>query len=268
MEPMPPSNQAPIFPSEAPMTAMPSAETSSEPMPPSTTSTSQPPTISLPVQVPNGFPGAFPNLPDQQRTTCFPGDARVTRVDGTLIRMADIVVGDEIVSMGQESISRVFAFTHRAPFVRSKFVQLHTPSGTLTVSAEHFIILGIRHGDEMVESKLMAAGEVREGMELMRADGGNGTVNRVGHVIRDGLFNPHTECGTLVVDGFVVSAYTKAVAVMSAHALLLPIRAAFGWFGVSVSGLENLAELRRSLCLWWIASGRKGERVCGWKRGN
>ena len=51
----------------------------------------------------------------------------------------------------------------------------------------------------------------------------------------DGLYNPHTMTGDIVVDGVLTSTYTDAVAPSLAHALLWPVRM-LSDAGVQVAG--------------------------------
>lgn len=52
------------------------------------------------------------------------------------------------------------------------------------------------------------------------------TVTHVSDVWDQGLYNPHTTSGSLLVNGVAVSCYTSAVPFRMAHALLTPVRAA------------------------------------------
>lgn len=60
-------------------------------------------------------------------------------------------------------------------------------------------------------------------------------VNAVRTVVDIGLFNPHTDSGTIVVDGVVATTWTTAIDSMMAHALLTPIRSAVQ-MGMRVAG--------------------------------
>eukprot|EP00171_Calliarthron_tuberculosum_P004951 IDg4951t1 len=59
--------------------------------------------------------------------------------------------------------------------------------------------------------KLTAMDEVREGTSLVGVDGKALMVHSVEVVSEVGLFNPHSVQGDLVVDGVLVSLFTRAV---------------------------------------------------------
>lgn len=145
-------------------------------------------------------------------------------------------VGDS-VQTSSGSFSLVFMFTHRAPEVISRFVELRTAAGrVLRASPEHLLYL---------DGALQPARSAKAGMRLTNASGATDAVVQVRSVEGRGLFNPQTEDGDIVVDGFVASVYTEAVRPAPAHALLAPMRAGFRALGMSSSALEEGVPLLR-----------------------
>lgn len=62
------------------------------------------------------------------------------------------------------------------------------------------------------------------------------TVQNVDEVTDVGLYNPHSLSGSLVVNGYDVSCYTRSVHPPVAHGLLLPVRAMFRALSLDMLG--------------------------------
>lgn len=172
---------------------------------------------------PMASPAALPTVPRDPRLTCFSGSAEVSVDGGRRVRMSDLDIGHRVrVSTGGE-VSPVVLFSHRDRTVTAVFSALHTSSGgVLTVTKTHFV--HIQREGKRVQ---VAARDVHIGDALPKEDGRWDTVVRIeDDVILMGLYNPHTEHGDIVVDGFIVSTYTSAVVSCAmGHALLAPVRA-------------------------------------------
>lgn len=77
---------------------------------------------------------------------------------------------------------------------------------------------------------MVAGGDVRKGDRLVQGGGDTAkerVVAEVRRVAGRGLYNPQTLHGDIVVDGMLVSTYTKTVPPQGAHALLTPLRAVY-----------------------------------------
>lgn len=70
---------------------------------------------------------------------------------------------------------------------------------------------------------------------LQKASGVAARVEGVQRVTEQGLYNPQTLAGEIVVDGFQASTYTTHVEPVFAEALLAPIRAAFRFTGIDIT---------------------------------
>eukprot|EP00173_Palmaria_palmata_P000094 Plantae.Rhodophyta-Palmaria_palmata.ctg10447.p2 GENE.Plantae.Rhodophyta-Palmaria_palmata.ctg10447~~Plantae.Rhodophyta-Palmaria_palmata.ctg10447.p2 ORF type:complete len:187 (+),score=32.60 Plantae.Rhodophyta-Palmaria_palmata.ctg10447:79-561(+) len=151
--------------------------------------------------------------------------------------MEDVSVGD-MVKVGAGEFSRVFMFTHKMAGVRQAFVTLATAGGhELALTSGHYLY---------ANGALVAAGEVRVGDVLNTGAGSETAVVAVGKVMGEGLFNPQTVKGDVVVNGVQASTYTTAVEPTFAHAVLAPLRSAFEAFGLFTNSLESgsvLADL-------------------------
>lgn len=190
--------------------------------------------------------------PDDDDSVCFPASATVTTRNGKAVRMDQLTLGTHVrhavSSSGHDEYSPVFLFTHRAAYKKGRaFVKISTDCGhAVTMSHSHYLRLADR--------SLAAAGSVRVG-ERVNTVSGVCAVKDVQAVRDDGLFAPHATHGDadLVVNGIVVSSYSKAVHPKVAHALLAPIR--FVARRVEVSKLHNTVvdRLFRDGADWWAA---------------
>ncbi|KAI0561047.1 hypothetical protein FGB62_94g038 [Gracilaria domingensis] len=148
---------------------------------------------------------------------CFPADAQVRLQDGSVRRMDQLSIVDN-VQVSQNSFSSLFAWTHADAYTKYRFVELVTEGGSIALTPSHYI-----YADGVV----IAAGKVKTGMQLRSSDGSSQTVVEKKWVWKTGLYNPQTINGDIVVNDFVVTTYTTAVEPSMAHALLAPVRAAF-----------------------------------------
>lgn len=164
---------------------------------------------------------------------CFPATATVELDNGKRVTMAQLRIGDR-VRTGPDSFSDVFLFTHRDADVHTQFVRLITAAGSkITLTKSHYLY---------ANEKLVSAGSVRIGDALQLADGHYSPVSAIEDVSADGLYNPQTIDGNVVVDGIVSSAYTTAVHPRVAHgALLAPLRFLYKQSRVSVAVLDAIA---------------------------
>lgn len=163
---------------------------------------------------------------------CFPGVATVELDDGRSKKMADLQVGD-VVRVSHDSYSPVFMFTHRLTSIMYRhFVQLRTASGhDITLTPSHYLYVMSSKNDD---KQLVTAGSVNVGDLLIL---NNDQTSNVVEVNRDvslqGLYNPQTVHGDIVVDDIIASTYTKSVQVNTAHALLSPLRMLYERIGLS-----------------------------------
>ena len=154
------------------------------------------------------------NAVAKQSAVCFPARAVVQLSNGALRYMQELRAGD-VVRVGKDEVSVVYAFTHRKRDVIAKFVQLETENNTLILSAAHMVY---------ANGRAVRADAVKMG-DFLRTVGGVQSVRAVRWVWKYGLYAPHTLQGDIVVNGVVASSYTALVPRYAAHALLAPVRA-------------------------------------------
>lgn len=166
---------------------------------------------------------------DDDGSVCFPASATVELRSGEVVRMDSLSVGD-VVKVGVNKYSRIFMFTHKTARSTYNFVTLQTKSGaSLSLTAGHYLY---------VNGALAAAKTVRVGDVLTLGSGKASAVTEVGAHSGDGLYNPQTVSGDVVVNGLLASTYTTAVEPAFAHALLAPLRALHR-LGLGFTGLES-----------------------------
>lgn len=155
--------------------------------------------------------------PDAVPISCFPAYAEAELSDGSLVRMDELRIGDN-VRVSTDAFSPIVLFTHRDALARTRQVHIKLADGkSITLSAGHYL---------PINGKLSAARDVTIGDKLA-VDNDVVDVVHVNMQMANGLYNPHTAAGTIVVDGITCSTYTEAVPANTAHAILSPIRAAF-----------------------------------------
>lgn len=106
---------------------------------------------------------------------------------------------------------------------------------SLTLTAGHYVY---------ANGKVVKANDVKVGDSLQTIHGIQ-TVHQVKKNVvmkDDGLYNPQTLHGDIVVNGVLATTYTEAVKVNAAHALLMPARVAYNAFGSVLHALEKGSE--------------------------
>ena len=183
----------------------------------------------------------------EMKCACFPGDAAVTLEGGAQKAMRDLNVGDKVL-VGKGVYSEVFMFSHRLADAEATFVQLKTASTTLALTRGHYLY---------ANGKLAQAQAVRPGDNVTLADGKPALVTAIAAVRKEGLHNPHTLQGDIVVDGMLTSTYTAAFSPTLAHVVLAPLRALYR-AGVDIFKVDVGAALD-ALPAWWTQRFR-GEK--------
>jgi preprotein translocase subunit YajC len=158
---------------------------------------------------------------------------------GKVVTMDKLHIGDRVlVAPGQ--YSEVYLFTHRLPEAMAEVVKLSTDGAKqLRLTPNHYVY---------VNGTLAAAHVVQPGDKVTLADGTQAAVVNVTREMANGLFNPHTLHGDVVVDGIITSTYTQGIAPGLAHAALWPVRALYQ-AGINVaedefaSGSQTVADL-------------------------
>jgi Hint module len=155
---------------------------------------------------------------NKSKKSCFPSSATVELRDGSVVRMDDLSIGDD-VKVGPNTFSKVFMFTHRVSGIFTVFLEISTSSGaSIALTGGHYI-----HAD----GALIPASKLRVGSAVRLGTGQVDHVLSVRTVHRTGLYNPQTLQGEVVVNGVLASTYTTAIEPELAHVVLLPFRSLF-----------------------------------------
>ncbi|PXF48661.1 Temptin [Gracilariopsis chorda] len=153
---------------------------------------------------------------DDNDNVCFPAHAQVRLEDGSVRRMDQLQIGDR-VHVGNGIYSPIFMFTHQHARIRYPFVIIQTDKQhSLTLTSGHFMY---------ANDASVRASAVRVGDYVQLEDGSKSLVTAVSKHISNGLYNPQTLHGDLIVNGVRVTTYTSAIHLTLAHSLLTPLRA-------------------------------------------
>lgn len=164
-----------------------------------------------------------------EKRSCFPSDSTVVLYDGRSLPISELRLGDR-VHVGGNVYSEVFMFTHSDRNVVTRFMRITTTSGaSITLTPGHYLY---------VNGRSMSARNVRIGDKLELGNSKTSAVTSVDVVVKQGVYNPHTILGNIVVDGILASTYTSAVQPCAAHSLLSPFRALFRSLGLSTTLLD------------------------------
>lgn len=155
------------------------------------------------------------SLTDCTDKKCFPANSTVTLQDGSLKRMDQIAVGDKVLTKSN-MFSDVYMFSHKLSAVHSEFVRITTEGGrSITLTGNHYLY---------ANDRMAVASVVKVGDSLITSTGAPDKVAEVSRIWADGLYNPHTMQGDIVVDGILTSTYTSDIHPTLAHAALWPVR--------------------------------------------
>lgn len=157
---------------------------------------------------------------------CFPNHVYVTGRSGAQIMMKDLVIGDQIKT-GPDTWSEVYGFTHTDTTSMNTFLTIETASKkSITLTPGHYVYVNKSSTDlkDLNDFKdLKLARDIEIGDCLNKTD----KVTRISTVVCQGLINPHTFDGKIMVNGIQASNYTDFLDASVAHTLLLPWRLAY-----------------------------------------
>ena len=161
--------------------------------------------------------------------SCFPNNVYVTLKNNKARRlMKDVVIGD-LIQTGPETWSEVYGFTHADTTSFNTFLTIETVKSSITLTPGHYLY---------VNGNLKLARDVEIGDCLNKTD----KVIRIRTTILQGLINPHTMDGKIMVNGIEASNYTDFLAAAVAHKLMFPWRLAYQ-VGKTVTAFKDLDRL-------------------------
>lgn len=168
-------------------------------------------------------------------SVCLPGDAKVEVRGVGVTEVANVRSGDVVRVSGGEW-SEVFMWTHKDGSYRGRrFVEVWA-EGMLKVTEGHMVYV-CREMKEDCEREIVRVESVNVGDGMWRLESEERLV-RVEKVMKGvsgwGLYNPQTASGDIVVDGMVITCYSRWIKESVAHGLLAPIRALYKWSGFAL----------------------------------
>lgn len=174
---------------------------------------------------------------------CFPGSATIRKTGYGATLISHVNVGEQVLShwdsAGNAVYSEVILFTHQLPSVRETFVKIVTENGiSVLLSEGHYVPVFSSRNSIAVEeespvpdlnriqtTKFIVSKSVKRGHKVMVDEGRLEQVRYVKFGIEgNGLYNLQTMSGSVVVNGIMMSTFTAAVPIPTAHALLAPLR--------------------------------------------
>ena len=189
---------------------------------------------------------AFLEEKEESKPSCVPGVAYVQLQNGSHVLLKNLVVGD-VVRTSSNSYSKVFMFTHQEFDSFHKFTRMKTVKGT---------VLQISHGHYInVDNKVMPAKFVQVG-DVLETVTGKEQIVALDEVLMQGLYNPQTTDGDIMVNGIKTSTYTTAFDPTCAHASLSFLRAVFKWAGLSAYLTEREESIRKYITRYMMRSRR------------
>ena len=167
---------------------------------------------------------------------CFPASASVRLESGVTRSMAELSVGDRVLTVdsdGRPRYDTVITFIHRQPHLLTAFTALATVAGhRLVATGDHLVFTSrdqsaASFGDAARPS---FAAHVQPGNDSVYVSVagrlGVSMVTSVTMVMGRGVFAPLTRSGTIVVDGVAASCYALVSSHGVAHASMAPLRLA------------------------------------------
>ncbi|XP_067655473.1 sonic hedgehog protein-like [Haliotis asinina] len=171
---------------------------------------------------------------------CFPGDVTLTLQDGTDISMKNLRAGHKVktVANGQVIFTEVKTFLKRQPAKSAIYLTISTESGpSLSLSGRHLVFVATSNNTGNMLPRFALT--VKPG-DYLFSKGNCGQplcpalVTDVEPVVKEGVYVPLTDEGTVLVNGVFASCYSS-IDHHIAHAFTAPFR----WFPWLLSSWQN-----------------------------
>jgi len=200
-----------------------------------------------------------------QPPQCFSSTSTVIEEKEGEIKLKDLVVGQKVLT-GSGNFQTIYTIDHKNPNYKAEFIQIHYKgigdddeyNQILEITKSHMVF---KYGKkEPVPAFLINVGDKLQALHK----GGAAIVTQISNTKREGVWNPLTVDGTIVVDGIVSSVYSATFgnefdrdeAVIShqkfMHLLMRPLRTICA--GISLSLCENHNDHDKIFYSWLGAS--------------
>ncbi|KAL3880596.1 hypothetical protein ACJMK2_032825 [Sinanodonta woodiana] len=155
---------------------------------------------------------------------CFPPSSTVQLEDGTHVTMADLHLGQKVLSSfsnGEAKYSTVYFIAHQDDKCSAKYISIRTSGHTIKLTPDHHIYINNLH--------TVPARDVKVGDTVMVVSKNNSCLEQeiVTELSRStdvGIYAPITMSGTIIVNSVLASCYVDVVPPQIAHPLLWPAR--------------------------------------------
>ncbi len=146
--------------------------------------------------------------------------------------MSDLSIGVRLAVEGSK-FSEVIMFSEPTVNDRFEFVELHVGSIVLRATSGHHIY---------VSGCYVPAGDMKVGDMLELADGMHRAVIAVKAVMDEGLYNPVTVYGDILVNGVRAATFTPATQRNIAEAAVSPLGAMFECLGLTCTAFDSRSD--------------------------
>jgi hypothetical protein len=175
--------------------------------------------------------GAFqPQISSGSGFVCFSGESWVERIDGSRVRLRDLQVGDQIMTLSTPNFAkqsvriptRVYDFVDRVEQTDSiAYFRVQTANHVIEITANHLIWVT---KEPSKPGWYQPAEQLQPGMYLYGSGDKLERIDRIERVWRTDAFAPLTDTGTMLVNGVLVSCYGNLESHWLAHAVFAPLR--------------------------------------------
>ncbi|ELU16390.1 hypothetical protein CAPTEDRAFT_213608 [Capitella teleta] len=177
---------------------------------------------------------------DITETTCFPAEATVKRLNGDVITMKDLQIGDKIMTVndgGTPMPTEVISFLHYEPDVTGVYTQVTTELGNvISLSGSHLIYASSCNQSNNRQPRYSSTLKVGEHIFTSQDSPlQSEKIVRIRTRLEKGAYVPLTESGTLLVDDALVSCYASFDHDI-AHLAMTPLR----WFPWLLNGSQYI----------------------------
>ncbi|RZF35234.1 hypothetical protein LSTR_LSTR009358 [Laodelphax striatellus] len=163
---------------------------------------------------------------------CFTGDSLVSTSDGRQLKLEDVRLGDELMSIdphsGRVVYSEVILFLDRDPQETRPFLRITTSTGAVIKMTPSHLLLRV-DSEKPLNLAAVFADSVKPGDSVLLANisGGEPIIDKVTHIdtfTTSGVYAPLTRTGTIVVNGVSASCYALINSQFVAHLSFAPLR--------------------------------------------
>lgn len=207
----------------------------------------------------------FENLQEDTDTSsrpCFPADSVVFKNGFLPVRMDDVRERMSILTRslsGGGQYSDVFMFGHRNVEESHEYLEVCSEDERercLTISREHYVYSAL--------DRLQTAGSLHPGGFLQLANGSFVKITSIRKRRKVGLYSPVTLDGSLIVDGFRVSAYSSVTNPRLAHRALAPLRLLYRLKLYELAGLGGWLHKKSRFGMLRMFGIPEGSSSFGW----